>query len=286
MNDIDSREATDYPDFKKDRCSERESVFFGCIENTCATICLAGVFIKICTPSLQRMLPSLKPFMKTCSPDTDETQINVSVEQSEIREKGKQLLEDYRRLGRSAAGLSDFTFEQTVLRQKTLKKLIWYDVIYMHGSAMMMDGNAYLFMGASGTGKSTHVRLWREYFGDRVQMINDDKPLIRFEDGMPVVCGSPWNGKHGLGNNIEAPLKGIVRIRRADRNSIRKMDDTEAFKMLYAGTLRFDEKKQMKRLLILISRIIESIPCYELHCNMEAEAVETAYQALKQSSTV
>ena len=54
--------------------------------------------------------------------------------------------------------------------------------LLMHGSVIAVDGRAYMFTARSGTGKSTHVRLWRKLFGDRAVMVNDDKPIIQISE--------------------------------------------------------------------------------------------------------
>ena len=83
-----------------------------------------------------------------------------------------------------------------------------------------MDGAAYLFTAPSGTGKSTHTRLWREVFGDRVWMINDDKPMLRISENLVTAYGTPWNGKHHISRNASAPLKAIVQLNRGKENII------------------------------------------------------------------
>ncbi|MBO4471084.1 MAG: hypothetical protein J5841_04965, partial [Clostridia bacterium] len=95
------------------------------------------------------------------------------------------------------------------------------DTFLFHGSAIAVDGAAYLFTARSGTGKSTHTRLWREMLGDRAVMVNDDKPLIHLTEDGAVVYGTPWNGKHRLGTNAVVPLKAVCILGRGERNSIR-----------------------------------------------------------------
>ncbi len=136
-------------------------------------------------------------------------------------------------------------------------------------------------MAPSGTGKSTHARLWREVYGDRVTMINDDKPLIRAKkDGEIRIFGSPWNGKHHLGQNVSAPLNAIVRMRRGERNSIQPLDKTEALKLLYLGTERFDDPEKTGKLLEIIDRIMRHVRFYDLQCNMDPEAARVAFRSL------
>ena len=98
--------------------------------------------------------------------------------------------------------------------------MISYDTILFHGSVIAVDGIGYLFTAKSGTGKSTHTRLWREYFGDRAAMVNDDKPLLKITDSSVIAYGTPYNGKHRLGTNISVPLKAICILTRAADNHI------------------------------------------------------------------
>jgi len=146
----------------------------------------------------------------------------------------------------------------------------------MHGSAVALNGQGYLFTAPSGTGKSTHTKLWRVQFGDEVCMINDDKPLLRFTEDEIYLCGSPWNGKHGLGSAVEVPLCGIVRLRRGETNEIEPMSQAAAVKELYLRTYRFKDREKMQIVMELIGRIVEKVPCYSLRCNMKPEAAEVA----------
>ena len=85
-------------------------------------------------------------------------------------------------------------------------KILDFGGFLMHGSAIAKDGRAYLFCAPSGTGKSTHARLWREMLGERAIMVNDDKVFLQLRQESVWAYGSPWTGKHGIGNNISAPL--------------------------------------------------------------------------------
>ena len=84
--------------------------------------------------------------------------------------------------------------------------------IIFHSSAIAVDGQAYLFTAPSGTGKSTHARLWRELLGDKVIMVNDDKPIVRLIDGEFYVYGTPWNGKHRLSTNCKMKIKQFAQL--------------------------------------------------------------------------
>lgn len=176
---------------------------------------------------------------------------------------------------------SEGYLETLAVYRKIVTSLVFYDILLVHGSAIAVDGNAYLFTAPSGTGKSTHTRLWREYFKDRAVMVNDDKPLVRFgEDGV-FIYGTPWNGKHRLGNNICAPLKGVCILERAEKNRISRVSKKEAYPLLLAQIYRpVENGGAMLKTLGLADKFME-LPLYRLGCNMSPEAAVTAYEGMK-----
>ena len=99
--------------------------------------------------------------------------------------------------------------EELAVYRRIAEKMLDYDTFLFHGSVICVDNEAYVFTAKSGTGKSTHARLWRKLLGDRAIMINDDKPLIRICDDKAIVYGTPYDGKHHLSNNISAPVKAV-----------------------------------------------------------------------------
>ena len=125
--------------------------------------------------------------------------------------------------GKSMQPYDGVYLENMSIQNILSKRLLDYNVLLLHGSALCMDGEAYIFTAPSGTGKSTHVRYWRETFGDRVWMINDDKPMIRMENGKATVYGTPWDGKHHLSRNASAPLKAVVWLKRDKENHIERL---------------------------------------------------------------
>lgn len=159
------------------------------------------------------------------------------------------------------------------------------DAILFHSSAVMVDGKAYLFTAPSGTGKSTHARLWRELLGDRAVMINDDKPMIRYVDGDFYVYGTPWNGKHNLGTNNRAKIKAICKIYQAKENVIKK---AEVKSMLFAvlnQTVRPKDVGSMDKLLILIDKMLKKVDLYELGCNISKEAAELSFNTMSKGES-
>ena len=109
---------------------------------------------------------------------------------------------------------SDSYLEELAAYRKIAEKMLDFDTVLFHGSVVAVDGVGYLFTAKSGTGKSTHTRLWREYFGERAVMVNDDKPLLYIADTV-TAYGTPYNGKHRLGTNTSVPLKAICILTRS-----------------------------------------------------------------------
>lgn len=206
----------------------------------------------------------------------DAPTVSLRMTPGDIREEKKLTLRYYEQKGLDAPKFDDSYYEFTALHKKALEELINYQVLHLHGSAICVNRQGYLFTAASGTGKSTHARLWRERFGEEVIMINDDKPLVRVEKDEIYLCGSPWRGKHGLGCQIEVPLRAIIRLRRGETNEIKALSKKDAFRELFLQTYHFDDKAKMQEVFELLAQIIERIPLYSLRCNMEPEAAETA----------
>ena len=192
-----------------------------------------------------------------------------------------RMQEDYDRKseteGRPKGRRGPAFLENSAVHSLLAEKLTEYGVLLMHGSALCMDGQAYVFTARSGTGKSTHARLWRETFGERVWMINDDKPLLRIgEDGV-AVYGSPWDGKHHLSRNAGAELKAVVCLRRGRENRIEAIGGAEAFPVVLSQCYRSPDPVCEARILELERRLLDRAEFYRLDCNTRPEAALVAW---------
>ena len=201
------------------------------------------------------------------------TQADIDFE----REKSKK--EDIRE-GIPIRQFDDRYLETLAVYRKLCDILLRYDILLYHGSVVAVDGKGYLFTAKSGTGKSTHTRLWRDYFGARAVMINDDKPLIRITDTAVIVYGTPWNGKHHLSTNTSVPLKAICILNRGTKNEIHSISKQEAYPMLIQQTNRPADTAKMKTVLELIDKMCEHIGLYSLRCNMDPDAASTAFSGM------
>ena len=173
------------------------------------------------------------------------------------------------------------TLEITAVYRKIADKIIEYDTFVFHGSVIAVENQAFLFTAKSGTGKSTHTRLWRESLKDRAVMVNDDKPLIQVSENGVIAYGTPWNGKHRLGENIAVPLKALCILTRAEENHIDKISKSQAYSMLLQQVYRPQNPMLMQKTLKLIDKMAETVELYRLGCNMERQAAEIAYNTMK-----
>ena len=200
----------------------------------------------------------------------------VEITQEDLEKEEKY----YKKRNGTVLSGRQWILEDSALYRKIAGNMIDYSRILIHGSALSIDGSGYLFIAPSGTGKSTHSALWRKVFGERVVMVNDDKPLVRVENGEIVIYGTPWNGKHGLGSNICVPLKGICRVYRTEENRIEKVDKDEAMARLLEQTYRSEEPYRVAKTLGMLKEMIDHVPVYALYCNMEEDAALTAYEGM------
>lgn len=175
---------------------------------------------------------------------------------------------------------SDSYLEELAVYRKIAEKILDYDTVLFHGSVVAVDGVGYLFTAKSGTGKSTHTRLWREYFGDRAVMVNDDKPLLHIADTV-TAYGTPYNGKHRLGTNTSVPLKAICILTRSAENHIEPITREQAYTMLLQQVYRPADMLKMAKALELVDRLAESVKLYRLGCNMDISAAQVAFEGMR-----
>ena len=182
--------------------------------------------------------------------------------------------------GRPVYEHTDEYLETLAIYRKIVERMLDYNAFLFHGSAISLNGYGYLFTAKSGTGKSTHTRIWRRVFGEEVIVVNDDKPLLRVGDTLTEVCGTPWNGKHHLGKNCIVPLQAICILERGEENEITRLPAKEALPMLMQQSYRPDNPKTMLQLLKVIDKMTKSVAFYRLKCNMDPEAAKLSYETM------
>lgn len=147
------------------------------------------------------------------------------------------------------------------------------DTLLTHSSTVIYKGKAYMFLGKSGTGKSTHSRMWLAALED-VVLMNDDHPVVRLsEDGTPIAYGSPWSGKTACYKNISAPIGAIVRIRRAPENKVHRLSPIESYASLMtscSGMTWVPELAEGKDRTL--QGVVSAVPCYVIDCLPDEDA--------------
>lgn len=160
--------------------------------------------------------------------------------------------------------------------------ILFKNGLVLHASCILYDEKGIAFTAPSGTGKSTHARLWEEHKPGAV-ILNDDTPAIRLIDGKPVVYGTPWSGSQFKFKNASAPLSAIVILEQArEKSSITQVAPLEAIKGLMPRCLLPYYDRQLMDLAIkTLDGIIAKVPIYHLKCKPDAEAVELVYECIK-----
>ena len=153
----------------------------------------------------------------------------------------------------------------------------------MHSSVTVKDGKGYLFLGRSGTGKSTHSQLWINNL-EGCELLNDDNPVLRIEENGEIrVYGSPWSGKTPCYRNLDYPVGAIVDLHQAKVNQIRRMSIAEAYATMFTSSsgIRF-LKELADGIHAALEKVVCSVPCYSLDCLPNADAAFLCYKTVTQ----
>ncbi len=212
----------------------------------------------------------------------EEPVFSVVIQQKDIEDEKEQIAATNQMQKQFLQSCPDSYLETLALYRKIASELLNDSTLLFHGSAVAVDGQGYLFTAASGTGKSTHVRLWREKFQERAVMINDDKPLLHFSDSGILVYGTPWNGKHRLSNNLAVPLKGLCILERSQENKIQAISGRDAWPKLLQQSYRPKEPEKLQKVMALVDKLASEMKLYRLSCNMDPLAAEIAYQGMQE----
>ncbi len=210
---------------------------------------------------------------------TDQTpDLCLTVTREDLAREQAALREEARQEGLRPRTFQDPFLERSVIQRKTAQGLLNRDILLLHGSAVALDGQGYLFTAHCGTGKSTHTRLWRQCYPDRTVMINDDKPFLRLDGQQVLICGSPWSGKHGLDTNITVPLAGICILERGQTDRIWPISPEEALPMLEAQAVPGSGA--------LVRELSRRVPLWRMACTRDIRAAQIASGAMAYRRTV
>lgn len=158
------------------------------------------------------------------------------------------------------------------------RELLKFNGSFLHSSAVVLDGKAYLFSAPSGTGKSTHAEKWCRLFGARY--LNDDKPALRLVDGLWMAYGTPWSGKHDLSSNEGVPIGGVAVLSRGEENTITRMQPSQAMPWIMSQTTFRLGREDMERQLALMDSFLRQVPIWQLSCRNEDAAAFVSRNAM------
>lgn len=184
---------------------------------------------------------------------------------------------------KSEAKYSNFYLETIAMYRKIAEWLPLHNAFLLHSAVYDVNGVGIALAAHSGTGKTTHMRLWQQLLGDEFKIVNGDKPIIRFFDGepnTPYAYGTPWNGKEHLGCNMKTKLQHICFIERAEVNSCTPMEPKEAIDLIFNQVYMPKNPMAVMNTIQLINRFIYDCKLWKIRCNMDISAAEVAYKTI------
>ena len=240
---------------------------------TSFTISLAGIPIRV-SALYERTAQFCSDYFCEEDPLVEICITPEDIEQEQIKSDRESLLE-----GTTPTRYSDTYLESLAVYRKIAAALLSHNILLFHASVMAFRGKAYLFTAPSGTGKTTHSRLWlSEIPGSYV--LNGDKPLLRFEQGRVFACGTPWKGKERYGRNEILPLEAICILERDTQNHMETVSFHDALPVLLAQCNRPETAQPMLQTLELVDRLGKAVKLYRLGCNMEPEAARLSFRTM------
>ena len=208
-------------------------------------------------------------------------EFSVAVTREDIAFEQADLLEEAHRDGFKPRVFTDPFLERQAIQRAFAEYLLDFDTLLVHGSAVAADGEGFLFTAHSGTGKSTHTRLWRQVLGDRALIVNDDKPFLQLSGHGVILHGSPWSGKHGLDCNLSVPLQGLCILERGQENRIDALLPQEALPMLRKQAYQPLDAGREGLYLNLVERLSQAVPLWKMACTKDLQAAIMAHEAMR-----
>lgn len=164
--------------------------------------------------------------------------------------------------------------------RKIAQKLLDFDAFVMHGAVIKVEDKGIAFLAASGTGKTTHMILWQQILKDKLLIVNGDKPIVRFIDGVPYAYGTPWSGKEGFNTNTRAILTDLCFIERAEQDEVVPMPKELAPILFLKQIYRPSESSAIDKTYLLADKLLKYSNLRKIKCTKNLNAAQTAYHAI------
>lgn len=176
--------------------------------------------------------------------------------------------------------VADHYIEHGCVMSKIAGMLPDYEMLLMHGATVEYKGNAYVFTAPSGTGKSTHIAIWKKFLGDNLKIINGDKPVVSFDQDKVYVHGTPWSGKERWQINTSAPLAGVCILERGEKNHIEKINPGDYIEFFIRSIFMTRDSDALLKVIDLFTKMAERVPCYKLTCDISEEAAKCSFEMM------
>ena len=196
-----------------------------------------------------------------------------------VRVTNEEFLEEKAIVEKSGLKYSDGYIENICLYRQICLRAPNFGRMLLHACVLSYDGKGYAFLGKSGTGKSTHSRLWLKYL-QGAYIVNGDKPLLAFENGTVYAYGTPWMGKEGLGCKDKVALSALCFLRQAKVNKLTSMAVKDAVQVLFGQLLVPKTAEAALKTLEFADEIIKHVPAYLMECDISQEAARVSYEGM------
>lgn len=210
----------------------------------------------------------------------DEAAFTVTVREEDIAFERAKSIREAQAEHRPAYAYPPSYLETLAVYRQIAVNMLSFDTCLMHGSALAVGDEAFLFTAPSGVGKTTHTRLWLQHIPGTF-IVNGDKPLIRAEESGCRVCGTPWAGKEGMQTNTTVPLSAICILRRGEQNRIEPLSFLEAYPFVLGQIYKPTDREDVVKTMTLVKRMAQTVRFYRLYCNMEPEAAFVAFDGMR-----
>ena len=235
----------------------------------CFTVGLAGYIIEIDSVS-PRTCNMCENYLQEGEPD-----FRIKITEEDVQ---RELIES------SEKRYSESDLENIAVYRQITETLIDYDFVLMHGAVISVGESAYMFCAPSGTGKTTHIRLWLRNVSNSI-VVNGDKPFIKIKEEGLIACGTPWSGKERMNTNIMKPLKSIVFMERSESNYIEKITFPQAYPYLIQNSYLPRDAEKARKVIGLLSLFYEKVSFWRFQCNnFKKDCFETTFNALVENN--
>lgn len=152
--------------------------------------------------------------------------------------------------------------------------------LFLHASVIRVEDRGIAFLAPSGTGKTTHTGLWQALLGDKLTVINGDKPIVRLTDSGPVAYGTPWAGKEGLYEKDSVSLTDLCFLERSEENSCTPLSPEQALTKIVHQVILPGQAQTALQTLDLLDRLLRSCRLWQIRCNIHPDAANCAYETI------